>query len=244
GAVVVANRRRVDAFRNTTSVERELRRPIEHVTNLRPVHEIAAAKDWNSREVREARRDEIVVVARARDARIGVEAGENRIEVLVRPGTGRMIDRIVARVFEPVEPGDRARGRARAVIGLGRAEVARLHAVRIDHELFQHDAGIDAPEVEHMLTGAPQQVLRRGDSDIVGDSLLPGAVLPDTVIARSAATSGYPRKRVLLFLAGRKCRSLAALGMTGEVTPLLGMTGGENVHDLRRVAVERDGVAQ
>src|SRR5439155_19840958 len=55
-----------------------------------------------------------------------------------------------------------------------------------------------------------------------------------SVIPRSAATSGYPRKRVLLFFGGRKSRSLAALGMTSRLAALgmtsrlaaLGMTSG------------------
>src|SRR5689334_2647481 len=74
-AVVVANRRRVNALGNAPPIQRELRRSVEYMTDLRPMDQVATLEDRNPREVREARGDEVVIVAGANDARIGIKAG-------------------------------------------------------------------------------------------------------------------------------------------------------------------------
>ena len=109
--VVIANRRREQAARDAGAIELELRRTIEDVPQLRPVDEILALKDRQSGEVREARRDEVVVLADANHARIGVESGENRIRVPRWTDVGVAIHGIVALVREPIEPRLGRRGR-------------------------------------------------------------------------------------------------------------------------------------
>ena len=59
---VLADDRRENSARDSGAVELELRRPVEHGAELRPVDEILAVKDRNAGKVRERRRHEVVVV--------------------------------------------------------------------------------------------------------------------------------------------------------------------------------------
>ncbi len=76
-AVMVAQRRREDSSRRPCPRHIELRRPVEDIADLFLVPKIAVAKDGNTGKVLEARTDQIVVVIRTADARIGMEAREN-----------------------------------------------------------------------------------------------------------------------------------------------------------------------
>ena len=103
GAVVISDRRREETSRDAGAVQIELGRSVEHVADLRPRHEILAVEDRDPWEVREARDDEVVVVADAHHARIGIEAGKDRIEILVLRRRDGLVDRVVADVLEPLE---------------------------------------------------------------------------------------------------------------------------------------------
>src|SRR5205807_1796347 len=77
------------------------RRAIEHAAELRPVDQVAAVKDRNAGEPSEGRVDQIVIVADAADAGIGIKAGEDRVEELAIVQSGRR--RFSAFVAEPGE---------------------------------------------------------------------------------------------------------------------------------------------
>ena len=107
-AVVIVDRGRKEAARDAEVVELELRRPIDDMAELRPVHEIAAMENREAGKIGESGIDEIVVVAsaalprNAADAWVGIEAGEDGIAERARgqrPGEGS----VAAGVFEPVE---------------------------------------------------------------------------------------------------------------------------------------------
>src|ERR1043166_8306630 len=66
-----------DATRDAGTVDVQLRWSVEDVPDLRPVHEVLAAKDRNTGEIHEARVDDVVVVTDSRDAGGGVESGED-----------------------------------------------------------------------------------------------------------------------------------------------------------------------
>ena len=91
-AVMMLDRRREDAARQAEPVEIELLRPVDHIADLRPVDEVAAAEDRDAREVREGRSDEIIIVAGARDARVGVEAGRIGLRYSPAPGPVHLVD--------------------------------------------------------------------------------------------------------------------------------------------------------
>ena len=106
GPAVAADRRREDPLGHLAAVQVELRGPRQHVPDRAPAHQVAALEDRHAREVREARRHEVVVVADAADARIRMEAGQHR--VAVRAGRQRRLERgIAADVLEPLEEGRR-----------------------------------------------------------------------------------------------------------------------------------------
>ena len=78
-AVVVPQRRREHAARRPHLLERQLARPREHVPDLPPVDQILAVKDRHAGKILERAVDQIVVVAHAANARIGIEAREHRV---------------------------------------------------------------------------------------------------------------------------------------------------------------------
>ena len=81
-AVVVADRRRVDAARRPRAFcEGQLAVARQDVPELLPVHEVAAREDGHPGEELEAARDEVEVPAHADDARVRVEAGDDRVAV-------------------------------------------------------------------------------------------------------------------------------------------------------------------
>src|SRR5688572_27622900 len=81
-SVVILDRRRKNATRDTGAVEVELGGTVEDMADLRPVHEVPAAENRNAGEVGEARRDEIIVVLDANYARVGVEPCQHRVVIL------------------------------------------------------------------------------------------------------------------------------------------------------------------
>ena len=101
-ALVEVDRWREHAARDVQPVERELAGIAERVTDQLPVHEVRALVDRNAGKVRERGIDEVVLVADARDAGVGVVTRENRVVVAAgRQGLGER--GIAAGVFEPVE---------------------------------------------------------------------------------------------------------------------------------------------
>ena len=80
---VVSDGRREDASRHVLAVKRELRLAVEHMSQLCPVHEVLAREDGHAGEKRERRVDQIIGVPLAADGRVGIEPGQDRIEVLV-----------------------------------------------------------------------------------------------------------------------------------------------------------------
>ncbi len=81
-AVVVFDGGGEEAARDGEAVVVELVGPVDDVAGLSPVHQIGAVKDQNAGEVGEAGVDEVVVVADAADARVGVVAGEDGVAVV------------------------------------------------------------------------------------------------------------------------------------------------------------------
>jgi hypothetical protein len=59
--------------------ERELARPREDMSDLAPVHEIAAVEEGHAREILKRARHEEVVLPEAADARVRFEGGNDRI---------------------------------------------------------------------------------------------------------------------------------------------------------------------
>ena len=51
--------------------------PVDRIADLRPVHQVAAVEDRDARKPGEGRIDEIIIVADAGDAGVGVEALED-----------------------------------------------------------------------------------------------------------------------------------------------------------------------
>ncbi|MNV64824.1 hypothetical protein D3C71_1574860 [compost metagenome] len=105
---MVLDRRREDAARYAQSIEVQLRGAVDHVADLFPVHQIDALQYRNTREVGEAGIDQIEAVVGADDARIRMEAGQDRITVMTG-GQRRFKSRVVTGVFKPVEEHRRRR---------------------------------------------------------------------------------------------------------------------------------------
>ena len=81
GAVVVPDRRGVDAARRAGLLEGQLALPRQHVAQRLPVDEVAAREEWHPREELEAAVDEVEVLAHPHDTRVGVEARNDRVAV-------------------------------------------------------------------------------------------------------------------------------------------------------------------
>ena len=79
GAVMIADGRGEDAAEGPPVGERELTRPREDMPDLASVHEVAAVEERHAREILERAGHEEVVVPDAADARVRVEAGNDRI---------------------------------------------------------------------------------------------------------------------------------------------------------------------
>src|SRR3972149_6921355 len=54
-----------------------------------------------------------------------------------------------------------------------RTQVTRLQAARVDHQLLEHDARVDHPELQYMFARLIELVLAGRDIGVVGDPLLP-----------------------------------------------------------------------
>ena len=78
-AIVVPKRRRVDATGRRRPFQGQLARPVQRVANLVPVHQVPAVKDRHAREVLETGAREVVILADAAHARIGMEARDHRV---------------------------------------------------------------------------------------------------------------------------------------------------------------------
>ncbi len=85
-------------------LEIKLAGTIDGVADLGPVHQVPAVEDRDARKPGEGRIDEIIIVADAGNARVGIEALQNRIGVFE---SGRLWQPVVAAIFEPVERCDR-----------------------------------------------------------------------------------------------------------------------------------------
>src|SRR5581483_5028250 len=101
-AVVKRERGREEPVRDARARVVDLPRPIDGVAELFPVHEIAARENRQAGEVREGGVDEEEIVADAAEARVRVEAGEDRIAEMIRRER-RGESGVAAGVFEPVE---------------------------------------------------------------------------------------------------------------------------------------------
>src|SRR5690606_12974589 len=78
---MMAGRRRVYSSRIRGTCERQLARARQTMADLRPMHEIAAVKQRDSRKVFEAAGDQVVVFAHATNARVRIEARQHGISV-------------------------------------------------------------------------------------------------------------------------------------------------------------------
>ena len=87
GAVVVAQRGRIDAQPRTGTLERQLRVACEHVADLPPMHQVGAMEDGHAGEILERGVHQIVVAAHATDAGVGVESADDGIAIHLRPET-------------------------------------------------------------------------------------------------------------------------------------------------------------
>src|SRR3546814_1467928 len=63
--------------------------------------EIGALEDGQAGEIGKGRIDQIISVARARDAGIGIEAGEDRVAIIVRRLRDAGRKRVVAGILDP-----------------------------------------------------------------------------------------------------------------------------------------------
>ncbi len=111
-AVVMRDSRREDAARHAQTIEIELGGTVDYIADLLPVHQIDALEHRDAREVGEAGIDQVEAPVRADDARVGMEASQNRVAV-VTGWKGCLKGRVVTRIFEPVEV-NRRRGRRRS----------------------------------------------------------------------------------------------------------------------------------
>src|SRR6478609_11098073 len=59
---------------------------------------------------------------------------------------------------------------------LGRPEVARLQAAEVDDQLLHDDGGIDHPDLEGVVAGGGDPVLRAAVVRVVGDKLFPDGI--------------------------------------------------------------------
>src|SRR5699024_1425320 len=78
-AVAPADRRRIDAARGAAVFERKLAVARQHVADLLPVQQIAAVPQRHAREKLERAVDQIIILADAADARVGIEARDDRV---------------------------------------------------------------------------------------------------------------------------------------------------------------------
>ncbi len=102
-ALVMGDGGREHAARQTQPVEIQLAWPVDGIADLGPVHQVAAAEHRQAGEIGEGGGDEIIVAAHPRQAGIGIEPGQHRIAIFRGPG-GKVEGRVVAGIFEPVEP--------------------------------------------------------------------------------------------------------------------------------------------
>ena len=103
--LVVRDGRCKNASADALTLQRQLFRTVEHVSYLRPVHQVGALEDGHSGVERERRVDQIVVVASPAERGVGIESGQYRVQVLVC-GIDLLIETgVVARVLEIGEVG-------------------------------------------------------------------------------------------------------------------------------------------
>ena len=88
-AVVVADRRRVDAIPHADVLQAGLRGTCDAVADLLPVDQVLAVMDRHAGEIAERAVHHVVIVAHAAHARIGVEARQDRVAVAMRLGLAR-----------------------------------------------------------------------------------------------------------------------------------------------------------
>ena len=108
----------------------ELRGPVDDMAELGPVHQVAAVKDRDAGEIGEGGVDQVIVVADAAHAGIGIESGEDRIAVVA--GRQRRSEEVVASgVFEPVEgDGGGSRGGEQGGHERGQGKGLQVHGAR------------------------------------------------------------------------------------------------------------------
>ena len=88
--------------RHAEPIEVELRGTIDRVTHQLPMHEVRTFQDRDAWEVGERRVHQIELIACARDARVGIKTGQDRIAILT--GSEWRIENLVTTgVLEPVE---------------------------------------------------------------------------------------------------------------------------------------------
>ena len=88
--------------RYAQAIEVELRRPLDHVADLLPVHQIPALEHRDAGVVGECRGDEVELVAGTGHGWIRMEPGQHRVAVMAR--RQRLFERrVVPSVLEPVE---------------------------------------------------------------------------------------------------------------------------------------------
>src|SRR6185369_14380434 len=100
GAGVEGDVGSVNALPGVELCEVQLRRAIDRVADLRPIHEVAAMDHRDSGKPDEGRIDEVIVAPDTDDARVRIEALQDGVAVLARC---RLRQVIVAAIVEPVE---------------------------------------------------------------------------------------------------------------------------------------------
>lgn len=93
GAVMVAQRRRIDAQPRRRALERQLLVGGQNVAQQFPVDHVATVEDGHAGEVFKARVDEVVVLAHADGRRVRVIAADDRVAVGLRLGAGGRAER-------------------------------------------------------------------------------------------------------------------------------------------------------
>ena len=120
-AIVIFDCGREDTARNSQPIEVQLCGPVDGVSDLRPMHQIAAVEHRNAGKIRKRRVDEVVILADAHDAWVRIETGKDWVQILLRRGFDGLVDRVMTVIVEPIEARDfrRRRGlRGRLPAGL------------------------------------------------------------------------------------------------------------------------------
>ena len=101
--------RREDPAREPQAVKVEHARAVDDIADLRPVDQVRTVEDRDAGKVAEGRVHKVVVAADLGDGGVGIEAGEDRVEIRVFAERRALEDLVAARILEPVDPCDGCR---------------------------------------------------------------------------------------------------------------------------------------